>query len=112
MTTPIHSPQVYALSPISKGQYPGLTASEVTGNYAVQACMWGSVGSTLAYELTRGNTKFFSISAVEAWKAQRAGFSALSLGNLCLQQPHDTADGTRAIDVYPEFRNIYSKLFL
>lgn len=110
MTSPVHSPLIYPLVPVSQGQYPGLEASEVPGNYAIQACQGTAIGTTPIYELTNGATSFFSISESEVWKAKQVGFTSTFFGQSCLQQPHDTADAIRGIDVYLEFRNRYSKM--
>jgi hypothetical protein len=109
MSIPVHNLIAYALLPISTGQYPGLTTSEIAGNYAVQACQ-NTIATTPIYELIKGTTRFFSISDTEVWKATHAGYNAQLFGQSCLQQPHDTADTIRDINVYAEFRNIYDKL--
>lgn len=106
MIMPRNFTQLYAITPVYSGNAPLFTASETTGKYVPYQCESGTFGSTRVYELIKNTTRLFSVSAAEADKARKNGYSATTLAHTCLLQPHDTATHIRNIDIFQEFRHI------
>lgn len=106
MTTARTAVQSYGLSPASLGnRLSPAQPAEVAGNYIVQLCEPGALGTTPLYELTKSGSQFFSISPTEVWLAGRAGYQSQFFARICLQQPHDRPDTIRNIQLYKEFRH-------
>lgn len=107
ITVATHEIQTYQLDPIAVGSYLNpANPLERSGNYLVKSCL---KPSTPVYELIRSSERFYTISKVEARSARSNGFSQTFFGYGCLQQPHDTQDVIRSINLLKEFRNIYTK---
>lgn len=108
MTIPRHEPQAYAFSPVSAGTYFGGAALEQTGAYRVGEC-FGTSPNIALYELKKTGSSFYSISDVEVQRALSNGYTATNFTYACMQQPHDTADTIRYINIFREFKNIFTK---
>lgn len=110
MITPQNLQQLNTLSPISRGGYlhPN-SPREVAATFRAHECAAGTVGSTSIYELTKGNEHFFSMSKVESWEAQKAGYTSSVFADVCLQQPHDRPENVRALNIMSEFRDKFIK---
>ncbi len=109
--TPYSPPIAYTFSPISKGGHTGMiTHIETNSPYFVYQCQDGTVGSTLVHELLNSGGSFFSINRTEVVKSVSSGYTLNRFAWLCLQQPHDKPEAIRNIDLYKEFRNVYSPL--
>lgn len=80
---------------------------EVPGTYYAIQCSGGVPGTTPVIELTKGTDKLFTVSQVEAWTAQQAGYASQLFAHTCLSQPHDTPGSVRDLNIYREFRNLY-----
>ncbi len=110
-TTAHTPPIVYAFIPISRGGYTGMTTHiEAKSDYYVYQCENGTVGTTLVHELLHTNGNFFSINKTEVSRALGSGYTLNRFAWLCLQQPHDKPEQIRSINLYQEFRNIYTPL--
>lgn len=107
MTTAVHEVQTYQFDPVAVGSYlnPSLPV-EKTGSYLIKSC---TKPSTPVYELVKNAERFYTISKVEARSARSASYNQSLFGYGCLQQPHDTQDIIRSINLLREFRNIYAK---
>ena len=108
MTTARHTQQAYALSPVNAGNYFAGSHLESAGKYIVEDCQTSS-GRLPVYELKGTGSTFFSISEVEVRHASWRGYTPSSFAYACLQQPHDTADAIRMINIFREFKNIATK---
>ena len=108
MTTARHTLQAYVLSPVNVGNYFAGSQFESTGKYSIEDCHTGS-GRLPVYELKAAGSTFFSISEVEVRHAGWRGYTPSSFAYACLQQPHDTADTIRIINIFREFKNLSSK---
>lgn len=107
MATTRSSVQVHGLAPVSRGaQLYTSSPAEVSGNYLVYQCESGSVGTTAVYEMTRAGSIFFTVSKAEAAHARDAGYSSSIFTYACLQQPHDSPQAVRTVDLYNDFRNL------
>lgn len=107
MGSAVHEVQTYQLDPITVGTYLNPSNPlEKTANYLVKSC---TKPTTPVYELIRSSERFYTISKVEARIARNSGFVQTLFGYGCVQQPHDTQDIIRSINLLKEFRNIYSK---
>ncbi|HUP26419.1 MAG TPA: S8 family serine peptidase [Candidatus Limnocylindrales bacterium] len=106
MVTSANTSLLYGFHPISKGNFLN-SASETIASYAVHSCPGGIIGTTPVYELIKSNSRFFSISATEVFKAVKAGYSSQLFTYACLQQPHDASAFVRDINLFSEFRNIF-----
>ncbi len=106
MVTARNSEQLYVFKPVNKGDSALFGPSEDIGQYEVHECEAGVVGSTRIYELIKNSSKLFSISGSEVDKARKSGYTSISFSHSCVQQPHDTANRIREIDLFSEFRNI------
>ncbi len=107
MANPVHKTQIYSFLPVQTGGFltPG-NPTEPNGLYNLFQC---ATPSSPVYELAKGSVKFFSVSKAEVRKAQKLGYSVTHFAYGCLQQQHDTYDIARSINIFREFRNIYSK---
>jgi hypothetical protein len=102
--------QEYSFYPISKGQVLNtVSPAEVPGSYNVYQCDDGRPGTTPVYKLTRNGVIWFSGSWSEINQAVAAGHSATFFAYFCLQQPQDTPQTVRSINLFYEFLNIYNK---
>lgn len=108
MTTPRHDLQAYVFSPVNAGSYFDGQSLEFGDIYKTGEC-FGVNASMPVYELKKNATTFFSISDVEVQKAQVNGYSITRFAHGCLLQPHDTADSTRYLNIFREFKNISIK---
>jgi subtilisin family serine protease len=108
LVTPHDTAHLYRFSPVSTGAHLAPSApAEVSGTDAVQKCEDGHPGSTPVFEIYKPGSHFFTISQTEVWLAQRAGYQSSLFAEACLQQPHDTTDSMRNLNLFKEFRNIY-----
>ncbi|MGH8464014.1 MAG: S8 family peptidase, partial [Pseudomonas sp.] len=104
-------PYAYSFTPVSKGATLAPNSpAEVFSGYLVQNCSAEQPGSTPLYELTRAGSTFFTVSQVEVWQAEAAGYQPRLFAEVCLQQPHDTPGAIRSLDLFREFRNVYEML--
>jgi hypothetical protein len=113
---PVSSPQLYAFTPVSKGEklYAGSPTEAIPAvNYLVQKCPDGQLGTTPLYELTSpgASSSLWSVSQSEVWQAQQySGYTSKLFAEVCLQQPQDTVSAVRNLNLFKEFRNIYEAL--
>lgn len=110
MTNPRNMPFTYAFTPVKNGGYlqPSQPV-EALAQYQVHDCTPG-IPTTPIYELVKLGSTFFTISKVEARQAQGLAYNSSLFAYGCVQQPHDTIEATRNIDLFKEFRNVYTKL--
>lgn len=100
---------LYAFYPISKGtQLQTPDHAETTSGYLVYQCAAGTVGATPLYDVNRPSSHYFTINPTEYSNALAAGHNPTLFSWMCLQLPHDTPASIRNIDLYREFRNIYT----
>lgn len=110
MITTRHLMQSYALTPVSHGNYLTVDGNwELSGAYTVLDCQLATQASMPIYELVLSDDSFFTMSEVERYQAEQAGYTTTRFAYGCLQQQHDTTDVTRLINIYQEFRNINRK---
>ncbi len=110
MYQPLELGQNYVFKPISNGLFPIFSVSEEANNSQAASCPSNTVGTTPIFELNNSILNFFTISYVENYKAQQSGYSSSLFAYTCMQQPHDTAQVSRYIDIFHEFKNTYTKL--
>lgn len=111
MTTPQNDSLLYLFNPISTGnQLNPSQPAEILGTYTAHSCSSGKTGSSPLYELKKSGSHFFTISGSEASQAARNGYIKTIFAHVCLQQPHDTLDNYRSLNLFSEFRNIYRPL--
>jgi hypothetical protein len=98
---------LYGFTPVSKGAYLTPNAPlEVAANYIVQRCEDGQIGTTPLFELAKATNAFYTISQVEVWQAQNAGYQSRLFAEVCLQQPQDTTATIRQLNIFKEFGNL------
>jgi hypothetical protein len=59
--------------------------------------------------MIKGSSQFFTISQVEVWLSQNAGYQAKLFAEVCLQQPQDQPTAVRALNIFKEFRDIFKE---
>lgn len=103
LTSPAISPQTYVFSSISNGSQMQLEPANSAYAYSC------SNPTTAMHELTKGSTKFFTISKAELSKAIETGYSSRFFSYVCVGQPHDQPSSIRALNVFREFNNTSPK---
>lgn len=91
-----------AFSPLQMYSFAGINK----GSGLIYAC---DNATTPVYELKNASTSFFSSSVVENQSAIAQGYSSSLFSYSCLSQPHDTPLMVRSLNVFSEFRNVFSK---
>jgi hypothetical protein len=105
MATPQSPAQLNTFGTVSIGaQLHPNQPSEALASYAPYQCSDGEIGTTPVYELSKPVYRFFSISQTEIKQAVNEGYTAQFFAYACLQQPHDTPQIIRLLDVAREFR--------
>ncbi len=108
MSIPKTDLQVYRFTPVQTGSFLlGNSSYEASGTYSAHYCVDGT-GSTPIFELTKPGAIFYSLSRIEAYKAQSQGYAVNRFTYACMQQNHDSYQLARLIDIFKEFRNDYT----
>jgi hypothetical protein len=107
MTTPNTAGLLYTFKGISDGSYlDPAHPDETPGTYEARDCDAGTVPTTPVHQLSKGASRFFSLSNSENTAAQLAGYTSSLFTRLCMRQPHDTATIVRTLEAPSEFRNL------
>lgn len=98
----------YKFSPVSIGSKITVQGYERIGSTRVEYCEV-QPATTPIYELRKADSKIFSISSAEVRRAQALGYTVSLFAYGCVNQPQDTYQLIRMIDIHKEFYNDYSK---
>jgi subtilisin family serine protease len=109
MTESNHSSISYNFTPVFAGTYFGGGSLEKPVDYSAVHCQ-NVATSTRIYEAIKGSERFYTISEVEKRKAESLGFTVPVFAQVCLEQPHDTKDTVRHLNIFREFRNLNTHL--
>lgn len=110
MTIPKNAYQLYSFTPISQGNYlnPSAPAEQVSTD-TIYACDADTIPTTQVTELTKTGLSFYTASKSEVFNAILNGYTSRQFAYACHQQPHDTTTVDRQINIFHEFKNIYSR---
>ncbi len=109
-TTPVSPSQLYGFSPISQGSFLNPTKPlEISSGKTFYPCTNPLTATTQIYELKKAGVQFFTASEVEMQLAQTSGYTVGSFAPLCMQLPDDNPSVIRSINIFSEFRNLYTK---
>lgn len=94
----------YAMRSVSQGTKLG--SYEVAGTAQVHQCESARPGSTTVYRLSRGSEVFYTLSHIENYEAEAAGYaSSVFSPGLCIDLPTDQPSMLRLLSIAAEFEN-------
>lgn len=66
--------------------------------------------TTTVFELKKHPQYFVTLSPIDRYRAEFEGYTATTIAQACISQPHDTFEAIRSLNTLAEFRNIMTRL--